>query len=418
MTYDWLIVGGGIVGLSLAKTIRRDLPNDSILILDKEEAPGVHASGRNSGVLHAGIYYKPGSLKAKLCSTGSKMMKGYCKEHNLPLQQWGKVIVPISGVDDPGLDRLYEYALGGGAQIQQLDGASLRQIEPAISPQIERGLYSPATAVVDPIAVVKHLVKDLEQKGVDFAWGEEVHNIDAARKKVFTTSGVKDYGHLINCAGAHADKIAKRCGVGEDYHILPFKGIYYQLSPESPIKITGNIYPVPDLAVPFLGVHFTKGVHGKVYIGPTALPALGREHYQGMQGVSVSDTLRVITTIASQYTQNINGFRPLMHQELPKLTKSGFYQAAKALVPELKIEHLLPSQKVGIRAQLFHSVKQELVMDFAVENGPDSTHILNAVSPAFTSGFSFADYVWNEVISKAKAEPILQESSQINQTSI
>ena len=271
--------------------------------------------------------------------------------------------------------------------------------------------------MVDPVAVVKHLVRELEDRGVQFGWGEEVHNIDPARKKVFVTSGVKEYGHLVNCAGAYADKVAKKCGVGHDYHILPFKGIYYQLSPESPIKITGNIYPVPDLTVPFLGVHFTKGVHGKVYVGPTALPALGREHYQGIQGVSLADTLRVITTIASQYTQNINGFRPLMHQELPKLTKTGFFQAAKALVPELKIEHLLPSQKVGIRAQLFHSSKQELVMDFAVEKGPDSTHILNAVSPAFTSGFSFAEYVWREFITNRPDNPTLESKTQLDQTS-
>lgn len=395
--YDRLIVGGGVVGLTLAKTIK-EREGGNILILEKEDQLGAHASGRNSGVLHAGLYYKPETLKAKLCVKGSRMMKEYCREHDLPLKTLGKVVVPHDQSDKSAIEKMMSYGKANGVPLELLDQKGLKEREPAISEDIDQGIYSPSTAIVNPKVVLERLSTQLQDSGVTINRGERVTSIDPQEKKVVTTKGTYNYGHLVNCAGAYADRISHQFGVGKQFRMLPFKGLYYKLSPVSPIKITGNIYPVPDLRVPFLGVHFTKSVGGDVYVGPTAIPALGREHYRGMEGIRLGDSLQICRALTGQFIANHNGFRTLVRQELPKLSKSGFFKAAQKLAPQLKPEHLLSCEKVGIRAQLYDTKTGLLEMDFNVERGPDSTHVLNAVSPAFTCSLSFADYVYQEYL--------------------
>lgn len=185
-------------------------------------------------------------------------------------------------------------------------------------------------------------------------------------------------------------------GVGLEYRILPFKGLYYKLSSLSPVQVRGNIYPVPDLRVPFLGVHFTRSAGGDVYIGPTAIPAMGREQYRGLKGLHLGDGFMILKEMTTQLIKNKNGFRELLQQEMPKLSRRGFFKAAKALTPSLKEEHLLSCDKVGIRAQLYNRNTAELEMDFVVKKGEHSTHILNAVSPAFTCSRTFSRYVVDE----------------------
>ena len=205
-----------------------------------------------------------------------------------------------------------------------------------------------------------------------------------------TKAGRGTYGFLVNAAGLHADRIARLFGVGERYTILPFRGRYYELV--APFAIRRLIYPVPDLRVPFLGVHFTNAVDGTTYVGPTAMPALGRENYSGVRGIRMRDAAAIGTTTIRQYASNKQGFRTLLHQEAARLLKRNFAAAARRLVPRLETRYLKPSTKAGIRAQLFDRVKNELVMDFVVERGERSLHILNAVSPGFTTAFSFARF--------------------------
>jgi len=387
------VIGGGIIGLTLARELSERLPNARIAVLEKESSPGCHGSGRNSGVLHSGIYYPEGSLKARLCSAGSRAMAAYCEEYRLPMARYGKVILPLREEDDARLDLLYRRGLNNGARVEILDEGQLLEREPSVRTATGRALFSPDTAVVDPAAVVRHLAEELKAKGVKFILGTEVRGADSVSGTVKVDRGAISSGWVFNCAGQFADKVAHMFGIGGRYTMLPFKGIYYRLSPRSKVRCNGLIYPTPDLNVPFLGVHYTRKQDGTVYIGPTAVPALGREHYGGMQGLDLIEGLRISADLVRQYMAGKQGFRRFAHEEALRFLRSRFARAARALTPALRSEDLLRSDKVGIRAQLLDREKRKLVMDFLVERGERSTHILNAVSPAFTSSMSFAKYV-------------------------
>jgi L-2-hydroxyglutarate oxidase len=390
-SYDTIIIGGGIVGLALARELRARDAKRTIAVLDKEPALGRHASGRNSGVLHSGIYYPPASLKGRLCNEGARLMRAYCEEHGLPVAPTGKLIVPSREGEDAQLDSLLERARANGAQAEIVGEREIAELEPEAHSASGRALFSPNTCVVDPKAVMSHLGASLRDSGVDILLGCEFRVADD--DTLLAGDQRLAYGTVINAAGLHADRVAQLFGCGLQYTILPFKGLYYQLDPNAPIKIRRLIYPVPDLRVPFLGVHFTVSTTGNVYAGPTAIPALGRENYRGTEGISPRDLTSIGATIVRQYASNKQGFRTLVHEEGRRFIKRYFADAARALVPRLKTEYLVPCTKVGIRAQLFDREKQELVMDFLVERGERSLHVLNAVSPGFTSAFSFARYV-------------------------
>jgi len=393
MNVDFLIIGGGIVGLTLARELARRQPDASILVLEKEMELARHGSGRNSGVLHSGIYYPEGSLKARLCSAGSKTMAAYCEEHGLPLARLGKVILPLREEDDAQLDLLHRRARANGAQVEILDERQLLEREPSARTATGRALFAPDTSVVDPVAVVRRLAEELTAGGVKLVLGAKVRRIEPRLGTVKTDKDSISCGWVFNCAGQFADKVAHLFGVGRRYTLLPFKGIYYRLSPDSKVRCNGLIYPVPDLNVPFLGVHYTRKLDGSVYLGPTAVPALGREHYRGVQGLDLAEGSIMLLHLARQYLANKQGFRRFAHEEALRFLRSRFAEAAQALTPGLRSEDLLASGKVGIRAQLLDREKRELVMDFLVERGERSTHVLNAISPAFTSSMSFAEYI-------------------------
>jgi L-2-hydroxyglutarate oxidase LhgO len=373
-TYDTIVIGGGIVGLAIARELLSRDPNQRIAIFEKEPELGRHASGRNSGVLHSGIYYPPASLKGRLCTEGARLMREYCDERKLPIARIGKVIVPASEAEDGQLEVLLERATANGARAEIVNAADY---EPEA--RDGRALFSPDTSVVDPKRILTGVAGELRAAGVEFVFNRDVTEVDRGT-----------YGFLVNAAGLHADRIARPFGVGERYTILPFRGRYYKLA--APFVIRRLIYPVPDLRVPFLGVHFTNAIDGTTYVGPTAMPALGRENYSGLHGIRMGDAVSIATTIVRQYASNRQGFRTLLHQEAARLLKRNYAAAARALVPRLETKHLKPSTKAGIRAQLFDRVKNELVMDFVVERGERSLHILNAVSPGFTTAFSFARF--------------------------
>lgn len=399
MNVDWVIVGSGIVGLTLAREITRRFPGDKILILEKEKELAKHASGRNSGVLHAGIYYPPGTVKASLCVEGRRAMKAYCQERSLPLLEGGKVIVPKSEEEMSQIEKLAENArLNGVSGVEIIDTKCLLELEPFAFPA-SRALYSPVTAVISPKAVMQSMVSELQNfPNVHLLFHEGVVSIDSQTKTIQSRTMKISYGHLINAAGAFADKIAHSCGVGHRYRILPFRGSYFLLDPKSPLKIRSNIYPVPDLKVPFLGIHFTRSTSGEVYVGPSALPALGRVNYNLLKDIDWGELPSNLISLADSYLSNRQGLRHLMHKEVRQLSKGHFCATAKRLVPQLEMDHLLPSSKVGIRAQLMDLKSKQLLMDFHVENGKNSTHILNAVSPAFTCSIKFAEYVLDRYV--------------------
>jgi L-2-hydroxyglutarate oxidase LhgO len=389
--YEVVIAGAGIVGLTVARELeRRGVKN--MLVLDKETRLGAHASGRNSGVLHAGLYYATDSLKARVCAEGSRRLQAYAAEHGIRVEKTGKVVVARRESEVPALEALEARALRNGIALRRLDLDELRRHEP-LARSVGFALLSPETAVIDSAAVLTRLGAELESKGVAVSLGETLLEIDAAAGMLRTSSRALGFGHLINCAGLHADRVAHRLGVGRRYRILPFKGIYRPLRAEAAAKIRGSIYPAPDLDNPFLGVHLTRSVLGEVHAGPTAIPALGRENYSGLRGTDVAELPFFARDLAMLWIKNRSGLRRLVRQELHRYRQSVFVEGVRALCPELSADDLLDGAKVGVRAQLVDEQEMRLVMDFVLESGPRSTHVLNAVSPAFTASMALAELI-------------------------
>jgi L-2-hydroxyglutarate oxidase LhgO len=388
-SFDTVVCGAGIVGLTLARELI-SRGRGTVALVEKESGPGLHASGRNSGVLHAGIYYSSDSLKAKFCSSGNRAMKDYCASRGLPLLESGKVIVAKSEDEVPVVRHLHERALANGAEASIIDEGELREIEPEARTS-GIALYSPATAVVDPRAVVAALAEDLTRTGrASFMYNTRVLGQDAPGV-VRTSSGPLSCGLFINAAGAYSDIVAHAAGLGLEYRILPFKGTYKKIIPSRAAMVRGNIYPVPNIRNPFLGVHFTRNTRGEVYVGPTAIPAFGRENYGIMAGLD-REAASIFCRDAMLFMFN-RQFRSLALEEPKKYFSPFFLRGARQLVRRLDYGDIADADKVGIRPQLVNYTSRELVMDFVVVREEKSVHILNAVSPAFTCSMPFAKHV-------------------------
>lgn len=393
-----LICGAGIVGL----TVARDLVAagyDDILIIDKEPEAGRHASGRNSGVLHAGIYYAPGSLRAQSCLEGNFRMKQYCEERGLPLLKTGKVIVARDESELPTLRELYSRATQNGAKVELIDDKQLAEIEPNAK-SAGQALFSHYTAVVDPKAILQSIQAELLATGkVTLRFGARFTGLgkeQGKRLEVLTTAGPVSCAFFINAAGAYGDVVAHAFGLGGDYQLIPFKGIYKKLKKEKAHMIRGSIYPVPNIKNPFLGVHFTRGAHGDVYLGPTAIPALGRENYGILSGID-SEAFSILLRDAVLFFRN-KKFREVALEEPRKYSFTYFFNDAKRLVKELSPDDIEATPKAGIRPQLVNVKKNELVMDFVIEGTYNSLHVLNSISPAFTSSLFFSEMLFKQYL--------------------
>jgi L-2-hydroxyglutarate oxidase len=397
-TTDIVILGGGMVGMALAHQLNERYIDLTITVIDKEYEIGRHSSGRNSGVLHAGIYYPPGTIKAQVCVDGARRLRTWCEAEGLPVLACGKVITPQAAELDGQLELLLERGRANGAEVRLIDEYEFQQFVPDGRTATGRALWSPNTCVVKPKVVLQRLEQILRERGVRFVLGAEVEriNVDSCQLTI-AQSGSKistlSYGHLFNATGLQADRVARVFGVGEHFTILPFKGLYWQLHPSAPFCFRTNLYPVPDLSVPFLGVHVTPSPDGTVSLGPTAIPAWGRENYRGLEGIEPLMAFEFFGDLASQWWRNSGGFRRYAREQLLQGLKPLFLKSAQALVPGLRSEHLIPSQKVGIRAQLYDRQSGILVHDFRLEQGRASTHVLNAISPAFTASFALADLI-------------------------
>ncbi|MEW6144069.1 MAG: L-2-hydroxyglutarate oxidase [Thermodesulfobacteriota bacterium] len=381
-----LIVGAGITGLATARELAKRGVGD-VLILEKEERLGAHASGRNSGVLHAGIYYSPGTNKARFCVEGNRLMKEYCRERGLTLKETGKVIVPDSDEKEEMLAELKRRADSSGARCSVIDPKELLEIEPYAAPG-RRAIYSPDTAVVDPAEILNEMRRELEAGGkVRFLLRASFLGLKETHTAV-TSAGDIRFGKLVNAAGTFADKVAAAFGVGGDYKVLPFKGTYKKLKKEKAYLVKGNIYPVPDLRNPFLGVHFTRSVRDEVYIGPTAIPVFGREEYGFLDDLSL-ESLSILFRDGVLFFAN-DAFRYAALTEIRKYSARNLIEEARGLLPSVGIGDVEDTPKRGIRPQLVDWRTKELVTDFVVVREGDSLHILNAISPAFTCSLAFA----------------------------
>ncbi len=382
---ETLVIGAGVVGLAVARELalrgRRDL-----LVVEREAELGRHASGRNSGVLHAGIYYAPESQKARTCLAGNRLMKAFCREKGLRLSEAGKVIVARDEEELSVLEELFRRATQNGARVQWLDERELGEVEPRAR-TLGKAIWSRDTAVVDPNEVLQALRADLEARGVPVVTGCAFLGL-AGPGRARLTGGTVAYQRLVNAAGAWCDLVARPLGLAGHYRLIPFKGIYRKLKPGASFDVRGNVYPVPDIRNPFLGIHFTRSAQGDLYLGPTAIPAFGRANYGLLQGAG-GEALPLLLADATLFLRNPK-FRNVALSEPKKYLAHYFHRDAARLVRGYDPSLFEAATKVGIRPQLVDWRTKELVMDFVVEARDGSVHVLNPVSPAFTSSMELA----------------------------
>jgi L-2-hydroxyglutarate oxidase LhgO len=387
--YDLVIVGAGIIGLATAREWIRRYPDSRVCVLEKEPAVARHASGRNSGVLHAGFYYSADSLKARFTLEGNRLMAAYCEEHGLPINRCGKVVVATDAAEVNGLHELKRRAERNGVPLQWVDERELIDIDPNAK-TVHRALYSPLTATVDPERVCETMRREIADRGVAIKFATPFRQANGNTLKAGNET--IRFGYLINAAGLYADKIAHGMGFGHDYEIIPFKGLYLKYE-KNKSDVRTNIYPVPNLNNPFLGVHFTKTVDGSIKIGPTATPAFWRENYRGMAGFRAGEFLKIAGSQSRLLAANAFGYRRLALEEMKKYVRSHFIALAARLVKRLDPDGFGGYMRPGIRAQLLDRRTRGLVQDFVVEGDHRSLHVLNAVSPAFTCSIPFARHL-------------------------
>lgn len=391
---DYLIVGAGIIGLTVARELKHRYPTAQVMVIEKESDAALHASGRNSGVLHAGFYYSADSLKAKLTRDGNAALREYCRCNKLRINECKKVVVTQNLEELSVLFDLEKRGKKNGVDVRIVDENELAEIEPNAR-TCRYALYSPATATVDPIEVIQCLKNELIKKDVRVCFAEQYLK-RISGNKIKTSKRVVETKHFINAAGLYADRIAKDFNYSRHYAIIPFKGIYLKYT-NSDKPIRTNIYPVPNLKNPFLGVHYTVTVDETIKIGPTAIPVFWRENYGGMHNFNAGEMIEIITREAKLFLLNSFGFRDLALQEIQKYNRNYFSKLTARLVKSIDIKGFREWGSPGIRAQLLDTKSSELVMDFVIEGDELSTHILNAVSPAFTCSFPFAKMIVDRI---------------------
>ncbi|MBL8014260.1 MAG: L-2-hydroxyglutarate oxidase, partial [Candidatus Omnitrophica bacterium] len=371
--FDYVLIGAGIMGLTIAATLKELRPKASIAIIEKEPYEAEHASGRNSGVLHAGFYYTADSLKARFTVEGSRTMKDYCRRKGLLINECGKLVVAQNQEE---LEKLFELEQRGkrnGSKIELIDEKRAQEIEPNVK-TYKQALYSPLTASIDPKEVCASIRHDLEQAQVNFLFSTKY--LGRTGQIIHTDRGDVQSGKLINCSGLYADKIAQDFGFGKKYTMIPFKGLYLKYT-KNKTDIKTNIYPVPNLKNPFLGVHFTKTVHGDIKIGPTAIPAFWRENYSSRSNFQLAELGEVMLRESQLFLTNAFGFRSLAMEEMQKYNKAYFIGLAQKMVRSIDPQGFTEFTKPGIRAQLLDKKSLSLVQDFVIEADAKSVHVLN-----------------------------------------
>jgi L-2-hydroxyglutarate oxidase len=387
---DVLIIGGGVVGLATGIAILESNSSLKIIIAEKESHLALHASGRNSGVLHAGFYYSPDSLKAKFCREGNLELRKLAKKYQIPVREVGKVVVVRNYEENSRLQLLFERGIKNGVDLEILDGSELNKYEP-LAITHERFLWSPTTAISDPSAIIKAMRHEFERLGGSIHYDTKI-SLKEINNEIVDTSHQFDAVQFINAAGAQADRISRAVGVGTEYAMLPFMGVY-RATEEKNLPLQRLVYPVPHPINPFLGVHFTLTIDHKVKIGPTAIPIAGREQYSLLSGWSGSDITQSLKGMSSLIRGDAHNFGAMIKTEWPKVIQQLLVRESLGLVPTANQVKKWDKKPPGIRAQLVHLPTGKLEQDFVIEKRFNSTHILNAVSPGWTSAFPFGRFV-------------------------
>ncbi|NIF18245.1 L-2-hydroxyglutarate oxidase [Pantoea sp. Cy-639] len=394
MTYDYCIIGGGIVGLATAMALLEQRPGASLLILEKEASLGRHQTGHNSGVIHAGIYYAPGSLKAELCKRGAQATKDFCREHGIAFEVCGKLLVASNELEMQRMQALYERSQQNGLKVERLDAAALREREPNIVGQ--GALFLDATGIVDYTQVCNAMAKVIRQAGGELHLSTRVQAIQehADHVAIGTDSHTWRARQLVACAGLQSDRLARLAGVQIDHQIIPFRGEYYRL-PASKNQIVNHlIYPIPDPELPFLGVHLTRMIDGSVTVGPNAVLGFGRENYRklSVNWRDVAEYMRFPGFWKTIWNNLGSGTTEMKNS----LFKRGYLEQCRKYCPSLEVEDLLPYE-AGIRAQ---AVMRDgtLVHDFLFAETPRMVHVCNAPSPAATSAIPIGQMIAEKIL--------------------
>jgi L-2-hydroxyglutarate oxidase LhgO len=390
--YDHIIIGAGIIGISLGLAILEKSPNKKVLIIDKENKPGVHASGRNSGVLHAGFYYSPDSLKAKFCRLGNLELRKFCKENNLRILETGKVVVCQDKQDVLRLEELYRRGVENGVDIEMHSFQELNRIEPAAQ-TIDKFIWSPTTAVGSPKDVIEKLSEKFIKSGGKFLFNQKVKLIKKNNEVLIQTKLTNYFAEaIINSAGAYAAELAKQVNVGREYVCMPFLGAYKKSSllSQNPKRL---VYPVPNPVNPFLGVHTTITLNNELKIGPTAFPVIGKEQYKAIDGFSFKDLGEFLSSSKALLRSNSVNLLGLAQEEVLKLFTKPLLNRTQKLSYSLQDNKNWVKHPSGIRAQIINTKTKTIEMDYIVESDKNVVHVLNAVSPGWTSSLPFARWV-------------------------
>jgi L-2-hydroxyglutarate oxidase len=390
---DVLIIGGGVIGLSIGIALLESKPSLKVIIAEKEKSLGLHASGRNSGVLHAGFYYSPDSLKAKFCREGNQELRKVAKKHGISVRDVGKVVVARNADENNRLDMLFERGIKNGVDIELKTSDELKLLEP-LAVTHERFLWSPTTGVSDPKAINAALLQDFISLGGKIDFDTKVKLIQK-NSEITDEANQYEATHFINSAGAQSDRIARTVGIGLEYAMLPFMGVY-RATNEKSLPLQRLVYPVPHPINPFLGVHFTLTVDHKVKIGPTAIPIAGREQYSFAEGWSASDIGEALKGMNSLVRGDSHDLKAILKTEWPKVIQSRLVKESTELVPTANLVKNWAKKPPGIRSQLVHLPSGKLEQDFVVRSAANSTHILNAVSPGWTSAIPFGRWIVEE----------------------
>lgn len=390
------IIGGGIVGMATAVGVTHRFPQVSVSVIEKENGLGLHQTGHNSGVIHSGIYYRPGSLKARLCVEGSERLKVFCHEHNIPVQITGKVIVATSPEESVQLEELKRRATQNGIMgVEKVGRNQLREIEPYA--EGEEALVVPSTAIVDYTQVTRAYAKMVTERGGTIHTNTKIIKADFSHGKwgVYTEQEDFTYDILINCGGLFSDRIAELCGAKPQVRIIPFRGEYFKLKSEYEYLVKGLIYPTPNPALPFLGVHFSRHIEGGVGAGPNAVLAFAREGYKKTD-VKLDDIALNVAFFG--FWKLLGRYGKVGAFELYRsLSKKAFVRSLQRLVPDIKAEMLEPAES-GVRAQAVDQ-SGRLVDDFLFIEQRQALHVLNAPSPAATSSILIGEMIAEKISS-------------------
>jgi L-2-hydroxyglutarate oxidase len=391
--FDYIVIGGGIVGLSVARSLLESRSSLRVAVLEKEDDWARHQTGRNSGVIHSGIYYKPGSLKAKLCREGNRRLLEFCREHDIRHEVCGKVIVATTPLEIPLMEKLYERAIANGLTVKRLSASEVKEIEPNVS--CLAGIRVPSTGIVDFGSVCQKLAELIAARGGELRLGTKLLGLrsNGQHAVVETSKGTLAARRIINCAGLHSDRVAKLDGAQPGARIVPFRGEYYELKPERRALVKNLIYPVPDPQFPFLGVHFTRMINGSVHAGPNAVLSLKREGYH-RTSFDLRDFLDTMTyggfwRLAAKHARS--GLAEI-HRSF---SKKAFVRSLQNLIPEICEEDLEPGT-AGVRAQALRP-DGGLVDDFLIINTASATHVCNAPSPAATASLEIGRVIASQM---------------------